>query len=187
MNKWIIKDVMAFCDFQIISEVLCVFRILCDSHGTKPSAQRYVSEEETYSSEHFHSPLIAVPPADTITWQRPKGHFPFKLQWSLGLLWLIPPLIFKWFEPVWSMVLLFRLVCHNISPWKRWGRSVIHEVAVDPRGRAPPGWWRQRRGSWGGMKRARGWWAGQLLEVNINSILSGSLPTPFPLRTSRHI
>ena len=77
---------MAFCDFQIISEVLCVFRILCDSHGAKPSVQPYVMEGETSSSEHFHSPLTAVPPADTITWQRPKGHFPFKLQWSLGLL-----------------------------------------------------------------------------------------------------
>lgn len=58
MNKWIIKDVMAFCDFEIIFEVLCVSRILCHNHGDEQSTQAYISEEETsYNSEYLHLSL----------------------------------------------------------------------------------------------------------------------------------
>lgn len=58
MNKWIIKDVMVFCDFQIIFEVLYLFQILHDKHEAEASTQPYISKEEiSYNSEWLYLPL----------------------------------------------------------------------------------------------------------------------------------
>lgn len=58
MNKWIIKDVMVFCDFQIIFEILYVFWILHDKREAEPSSQSYLTKEETScNSEYLYSPL----------------------------------------------------------------------------------------------------------------------------------
>lgn len=60
---------MVFCNFQIIFEVLYVFRILYDNHKAEPSTQPYVSKEETYCNFEYLLyilSLLVVPPADTI-------------------------------------------------------------------------------------------------------------------------
>lgn len=72
MSKWIIKDVMVFCDFQIIFEVSYVFWILHDKREAEPSTHPTLLKKKLLVIlSTYIRPLAVVPSADSIIWQKP--------------------------------------------------------------------------------------------------------------------